>query len=103
MVYRQQSFTYRSRLVDPLALQPLVRILAEDTRTVKAKIVGLRNLAAKGLKSCNTTLQQVAIYVGIKLVSSWFGYIYTAHQPVSPNLQIIACFGMKRSKCLPLK
>ena len=60
-MYRQQSYSYSSRLVDPAALQPLLLILGEDARTLRAKLLGLRNSTMKGLKMCNTTLQQVSV------------------------------------------
>ena len=72
MAYRQQSYSYSSRLVDPLALRPLIRILGEDARALKAKLVGVRNSAARGLKSCNTTLLQVEILT----MSSVRGIVY---------------------------
>lgn len=48
-----------TRLINPEVLRPLVMILGEDARALRAKITALRNTATKGLNSYATTLQQV--------------------------------------------
>ena len=48
-----------SRMINPEVLRPLVMILGEDARALRAKLTALRNTATKGLKSYGVTLQQV--------------------------------------------
>ena len=62
MVLRKQSMSISSRLVKPEVLRPLVKILGEDTRALRAKVTALRNTAAKGLKNYGAVLQQVYSY-----------------------------------------
>ena len=40
-------------------LSPLVKILGEDVRALRAKVTALRNTAVKGLKNYRATLEQV--------------------------------------------
>ena len=49
-----------SRMIKMEILRPLVQILGEDARALRAKVTALRNTAVKGLKSYRTTLEQVA-------------------------------------------
>ena len=67
-----QSFSYSSHRIDPAALKPLLTILAEDARALRAKTLALRNTAAKGFKNYNTTLHQVGSLVpGLFQPHSW--------------------------------
>ena len=61
---KMPSFSYSSHRVDPAALKPLLTILAEDTRALRAKTLALRNTAAKGFKNYNITLHQVGSKTG---------------------------------------
>ncbi len=51
-------------------LSPLVKILGEDARALRAKVTALRNTAVKGLKNYRATLEQVGEFM----------YIIPAHQ-----------------------
>lgn len=48
-----------TRLINPEVLRPLVWILGEDVRALRAKVAALRNTATKGLKNYGATLKQV--------------------------------------------
>lgn len=48
-----------TRMINPEVLHPLVWILGEDARALRAKVMALRNTATKGLKNYGATLQQV--------------------------------------------
>ena len=48
-----------SRMVKMEMLSPLVKILGEDVRALRAKVTALRNTAVKGLKNYRATLEQV--------------------------------------------
>ena len=55
----RQSMNISSRMIKMEVLHPLVKILGEDARALRAKVTALRNTAVKGLKSYGATLQQV--------------------------------------------
>ena len=48
-----------SRMIKMEILRPLVMILGEDARALRAKVTALRNIAVKGLKNYRATLEQV--------------------------------------------
>ena len=48
-------------------LRPLIQILGEDARALRAKVTALRNTAIKGLKNYRATLEQVGISTAIRL------------------------------------
>ena len=48
-----------SRMVKMEILRPLVKILGEDARALRAKVTALRNTAVKGLKNYKASLEQV--------------------------------------------
>ena len=55
----RQSMNISSRMVKMEILHPLVKILGEDARALRAKVTALRNTAVKGLKNYRATLEQV--------------------------------------------
>ena len=55
---RQQSISYNSRLIKSEVIRPLLNIISEDTRALRAKVTALRNVTVKGLKVYGTNLQQ---------------------------------------------
>ena len=60
-----------SRMVKMEMLSPLVKILGEDVRALRAKVTALRNTAVKGLKNYRATLEQVG---GLTVSSISLGY-----------------------------
>lgn len=58
-VYQKQSTALQSHMVNTTAVQPLLRILQEDTRALRAKLLSLRNTTAKGFKNHRLSLDQV--------------------------------------------
>lgn len=58
-VYQKQCTTFQSHVVNTTAVQPLLRILQEDTRALRAKLLSLRNTTAKGFKNHRLSLDRV--------------------------------------------
>ena len=56
----RQSKNISSRMMKMEVLHPLVKILGEDARSLRAKVTVLRNTAVKGLKNYGAILQQVS-------------------------------------------
>lgn len=48
-------------MINPIAVQPLLRILQEDTRALQAKVHSLKNTTLKGFKSYISYFDQVII------------------------------------------
>ena len=48
-------------MIKPEVIRPLIKILGEDVRALRAKVTATRNVAVKGLKNYGATLQQVEL------------------------------------------
>ena len=46
-------------MINPIAVQPLLRIVQEDARALRAKVLSLRNTTAKGFKGYRSGFDQV--------------------------------------------
>ena len=60
-MYQKQSTTLRPHMINPIAVQPLLRILRDDTRALRAKVLTLKNTTAKGFKSYRFSFEQVQL------------------------------------------
>lgn len=59
-VYQKQSSTYHPHLINPIAVQPLLRILSDDTQAMRAKMLALRKSMVKGFSTYRLSFKQVS-------------------------------------------
>ena len=61
-LHRQQSLSQSFRGIRSSVIRPLLTILGEESRSLRAKLTSLRNVASKGLTSYATSLNQVSLH-----------------------------------------
>lgn len=80
-VYQKQCTTFQSHMVNATAVQPLLRILQEDTRALRAKLLSLRNTTAKGFKNHRLSLDRVSkiVHINLHAVTGVKGVMVDSH------------------------